>query len=244
MDRTTHRRTWAAGIALALGVAAPLALPGAAHAAKKPPKTVYAVSFSTDSTLYKLKPRSEKVRTIGSTGVRLTDVAFRGTKLYAVGFTSLYRLDPSTGASTFVGGLGVSDANALTVRPRTNVLYGAGDTGTFFKVDHKTGDTKTIGSLGGGYGTSGDLAFIGKKLYAAVHPSGSTESFLAKVSLKTGKAKIVGSTGFNDVFGLVAKKGVLYGATFGGQWLTISTETGKGKSRWSTGVTIGGMTLV
>lgn len=242
-DRTHHRRTWAAGVALALGVAGPLALPSSAAAAGKPPKTVYAVDYAPSSTLYKLKPRSKKVKVIGNTGRELTDVAFRGKKLYAVGFSTLYRLDPRTGAGTIVGPLGLSDANALTVRKSTKVLYGAGDNGSFFKVNHKTGAAKLIGSLGSGWGSSGDLAFIGKKLYASVHPLGSTASSLAKVNLRTGKAKIIGSIGFANVYGLVSRKNRLYGATFDGRWLTISTTTGKGKARWNNGVFVGGLTV-
>jgi hypothetical protein len=52
------------------------------------------------------------VRIIGSEGVVLTDIGFNSKdhQLYGVSFTSLYRLNLTTGRATFVGNLGIPDA--------------------------------------------------------------------------------------------------------------------------------------
>jgi hypothetical protein len=230
--------------ALALAAVITLALgPSAASAATnlaKPPKTIYAVTFSTNSALYRMNPRSHTATFKGDTGVQLTDAAFRGKTLYAISFTNLYRLSTTTGASHDIGVLGVSDANALIAQPGTNTLYGADQAGAFFKVNPRTGHVTIIGMYGNGLGSSGDLVFADGHLYASVFSASSPTSLLATVNVRTGAAKVVGDTGFANVYGLVAVKGALYGATFGGDFLSISARTGRGKLIWKDGLAVGG----
>jgi len=230
--------------ALALAAAITLALgPSAASAVTnltKPPKTVYAITFSSNSALYRMNPRSHTAAFKGRTGVELTDVAFRGKTLYAISFTNLYRLSTTTGASHDIGLLGVSDANALIAQPRTNILYGAEQNGGFFKVNPRTGHVTIIGMFGNGLGSSGDLVFAHGHLYASVFSSTSPTSLLATVNVRTGAAKVVGDTGFANVYGLVAGKGALYGATFNGDFLRISLRTGRGRLIWKDRLAVGG----
>lgn len=90
-------------------------------------------------------------------------MAFRGKILYAISFTSLYRLSLRTGAS------------------------------------HST----AVGMFGHGLGSSGDLAFANGHLHATVTRPGSNLSYLAAVNIRTGAARIIGTTGHHQVFGLV-----------------------------------------
>jgi hypothetical protein len=227
----------AATITLALGSSSAAS---AATNTAKPPKTIYAITFSSNSALYRLSPRSHKAAFKGNTGVELTDVAFRGKTLYAISFTTLYRLSTTTGKVHDIGVLGVSDANALIAQPRTNVLYGADQGGNFFKVNPRTGHITMIGMFGNGLGSSGDLVFAHGHLYASLFDSGSPNSLLATVNVRTGAAKVVGDTGFENVYGLVANQGALYGATFNGDFLSISPRTGHGKLIWQDGLAVGG----
>ena len=142
---------WAVG-PLALALAGALALcPSAASAAgtrAKPPNLAYAVTFSSNSALYRLFPRSHRAALAGRTGVTLTDITFRGQILYAISFTTLYRLNAANGARHQVGSLGLSSANALATQPRTNILYGADQHGDFFKINARTGHATVIGTFG------------------------------------------------------------------------------------------------
>jgi hypothetical protein len=229
--------------AFALAAAITLTLGSSASAATnlaKPPKTVYAITFSPNSALYRMNPRSHTAAFKGNTGVELTDVAFRGKTLYAISFTDLYRISTATGASHDIGALGVGSANALVAQPGTDTLYGADQGGDFFKVNPRTGHATIIGMYGNGLGSSGDLVFAHGHLYASVVSSTSATSLLATVNVRTGAAKVVGDTGFPNVYGLVAGKGALYGATFNGEFLRISPRTGRAKLIWKDGLAVGG----
>ncbi|MEQ6903669.1 hypothetical protein [Nocardioides sp. YIM 152588] len=246
--RTTTRARIAS---IAVAVVAAGALSGAPPAGgapdrveprAKPPKNVLALTFEPDSVLYRVRTRTGKSTEIGATGAQLTDVARRGKKLYAIGFGTLYELDTETGESTRVGSLGVSDANALTMRPKNRRLYGASIGGWLFRIDHETGATTVIGEFGRSLGSSGDLAFRKGRLYATVSRNGRAKTLLAKVNVRTGKAKVVGKTGFKNVYGLVAAKGRLFGGAYNGKLIAISAKTGKGRRISSTDLEIGGMT--
>lgn len=234
-------------MALALAVTGGLALaPSAASAAAtaRPPKTVYVTTFADPSSLYRIKPRSHAETLIGGTGQEMTDIAFRGKALYAISFTTLYRLSKTTGASRAVGGLGLIGANALVARPKTNTLYGADIGGDFFKINHRTARVTMIGRYGHDLGSSGDLVFARHRLYATVFKEvlSTTRSYLARVSLRTGRAKVIGRTGFNNVYGLVSRHGALFGTTLGGKFISISRRTGRGRLIWKDGLAAGGAT--
>jgi hypothetical protein len=237
---------WAVG-PLALALAGALALcPSAASAAgtrAKPPNLAYAVTFSSNSALYRLFPRSHRAALAGRTGVTLTDITFRGQILYAISFTTLYRLNAANGARHQVGSLGLSSANALATQPRTNILYGADQHGDFFKINARTGHATVIGTFGHHLSSSGDLAFANGRLYATVVKPNSTESILATVNVRTGAARTIGRTGYQRVWGLVAGTQSLYGATYSGDFLSISARTGRARVIWKEGLAIGGMAV-
>jgi hypothetical protein len=238
-------RPVAGGLVLAVAGALALGAPaaGAAVARAKPPKTVYAVTFSPRSALYRIDPRSHAKTLVGRARAELTDLAFRGKTLYAISFTTLYRLNAKTGASHKVGSLGLSSANALVNRPKTSTLYGADQDGDFFKINARTGRVTIIGVFGNGFGSSGDLAFADGRLYATVSRAGRTSSLLATVNVRTGTAKVVGKTGYSKVYGLVTGRGALYGATFSGKFLAISRRTGRARTIWNEGIAVGGLTV-
>ena len=205
------------------------------------PGGIYAITFSADSALYRLIPRQHRTIFEGRTGVRLTDLAFRGRTLYAISFTDLYWLNPTTGCRHKIGSLGVRSANALATRPATHVLYGAGRDGTLFTINARTGRAAVIGRFGRGLASAGDLTFAGGRLYATVDRPGSTRSLLARVNIRTGAATVIGPTGYHNVYGLVTSNGAVYGATYSGKFLAMCRATGRGRVIWNDGLPIGGM---
>ncbi len=213
----------------------------AADARAKRPQGIYAITFSANSALYRLNLRRHRATLEGRTGVPLTDVAVRGRTLYAISFTDLYWLNTRTGARHKIGRLGVSSANALATRPKTNTLYGADRTGDLFTINTRTGRAAIIGRFGGRLGSAGDLTFADGRLYATVDRHGSKWSFLATVNIRTGAANLIGPTGYRDVYGLVTRNGAIYGATFSGKFLAICRTTGRGRVIWNEGIAVGGL---
>jgi hypothetical protein len=95
----------------------------------------------------------------------MTDLAFcPDGKLWAISSTGLYRIDPNTGAATFVESHGIPVGNALTCST-DGTLYAAGNMSTsLYTINTFTG---AITALPGDLGmvSDGDLAFDNGTLY-------------------------------------------------------------------------------
>jgi len=156
---------------------------------------------------------------IGNTGIALTDIAFSPTgDLYGISFSSLYRVNSSTGATTLVGGLGAvsGTANAL-VFGADGTLYMAGS--SLYAVNTLSGATNLIGSIG--FQSGGDLAFIGGDLYMA-----SSGNQLIQVDVASGDGTFVGNLGVASMFGLATPNNLnLYGVAGQSVYL-VNTTTG------------------
>lgn len=247
MTRIAQRRTTPVLAATAaLAVAATLLASAPAHGTDvqraRAPRTIIGVSNEANSVVYRIHPRSGRSTALGTAGIQLTDVAFRGSTLYGISFTALYTLDPKTGAAHVVGAMGPTTANALTVRPSNRTLLGADQFGDLFTIDRTTGAATLIGGFGHQLGSSGDLAFIGKHLFATVNKLGRTATLLARVNVRTGQATVIGKTGFHNVYGLIASKRRLYGGTVSGQMVSISKKTGHARLLSKTHLPIAGLT--
>ena len=146
------------------------------------------------------------VTVIGSTGVILTDIAFAPNgDLYGVSFNGVYRIDPDTAATTFVGNHGIAGANAL-VFGADGTLYAAGsDTSDLFTIDIATGLGASVGTTG--FTSGGDLAFVGDDLYLA-----SSSGDLVRINLASVVGTVIGGFGVPNVFGISSPgDGTLFG---------------------------------
>lgn len=156
---------------------------------------------------------------IGNTSTALTDIAFSPSgDLYGISFSSLYKVNSSTGATTLVGSLGsvVGTANAL-VFGSDGTLYMAGS--SLYTVNTLTGAASAIGSIG--YQSGGDLAFIGSELYMA-----SSGNQLIDVDTTNGAGSLIGNLGVGSMFGLATPDNVnLYGVAGQSVYL-VSTASG------------------
>ncbi len=138
------------------------------------------------------------VSIIGNPGLGFTDIAFDPNGvLYGITFTGLYRIDRTTAAATFIGALGQS-LNSL-VFSAAGTLYSANS--SLYTIDTSTGATTLVGS-GGGYASSGDLAFVGGNLYLSSASGTSTTNDLYRLNALTGEGTVVGNTGVANLFGL------------------------------------------
>jgi hypothetical protein len=231
MNETLHTRfgKLAVGAALVGSMLLSAAAAGASSArpAAVKPGTIYMTDFVSDSALYRVNATNGAATRVGYTGVQLTDLAFKGSTLYAVGFSTLYKINPTTAQATTVGSLHRADVNALVANPTNGKLYGAGsNSGGFVSISSTTGQSTQIGTFGPGLTSAGDLVFIKGVLYASVNRQGYSDTWLVRVNVTTGTAKLIGDLGSPDVWGLALRSGTLYGATREGNWLRISPSNG------------------
>lgn len=160
------------------------------------------------------------VSLIGNMGVTMTDIAFDPLgNLYGISFTSLYSINRYTAAATIIGSTGIS-SNSL-VFGSDGTLYTANT--SLYRLNTSTGASSLIGT-GGGYSSSGDLAFIDGQLYLS--SAGGDQLF--QLNHTTGAGTLVGSIGYGAVYGMATNNNVdLYGVT-GTNILSLNTATGAG----------------
>lgn len=164
------------------------------------------------------------VNVIGKMGVAMTDIAFDPNgNLYGITFDSLYSIDKNTAATTFIGNTGVTKANAL-VFDSTGILYTANVNSAIHTLNTTTGASTLVG-YSSAY-SSGDLAFVNGELFLS-STAGPGDS-IWKIDTSNGNGLMVGSTGFNSVYGLASPdSSTLYGVA-GTKILDISPTSGLG----------------
>ena len=144
--------------------------------------------------------------TVGTMAVAMTDIAFSPSgELYGTTPNSLWRIDPATASTTFLSSHSAG-LNSL-VFDTAGTLYGASS--ALYTFNPSTGVGTYIGAMGAS--SSGDLAFVGGKLYLSATQGGDS---LQQLNTTTGAATFVGNIGRSSVFGLASPNGVdLYGMT-------------------------------
>jgi hypothetical protein len=157
--------------------------------------------YATDGDLYEINQTTAAATDIGPVGVNVTSLGMDTSGDIYGATTSLYSLNPTTGAGAFVGNLNLPDQ----VDPNTNNVY-----------------ADTI---------SEDLSFgVDGRLYltAHIHDETAGDQFFS-VNTSTGAATKIGDTGFTDVVGLaLGQDNVMYGVTTSGNVISINTSTGVG----------------
>ncbi len=181
------------------------------------------------SSLLSFNSETLSYATVGETGTQgVTDIARgRGNRLYGVTYSSLLRIDCRTGAARTVGPVGFP-VIALTVSP-DNTLYAATTRGRLLTINRVTGLGTIVGRFGRKLVPAGDLAFAGQRLYGLATSPAYATNVLVRINRLTGRARVIGETGFENVFGLaVDAVGNLYGFREGGGVLSIDAKTGQG----------------
>ncbi|MDX2007277.1 MAG: hypothetical protein SFU83_18710 [Meiothermus sp.] len=202
---------------------------------------VYVIS-STDLYQVELPPgqlerRIGKLRDAQGNGVVLLDIALnpRDGQLYGVN-DALYRIDKNTAVLTRVGdGLqaaapGISSEAVALAFSSDGVLYTGVDGNRLATVDTATGRVAVLGSLGGSYSYSGDLAFAPDgRLFASASGRDINDELLL-VNPQTGAGTPIGNIGFRKVYGMQFIGGTLYGVSEGdsSSLIAVDTATGQG----------------
>lgn len=180
----------------------------------------------------------------------MTDIAVnRAGQITGISFSRVYRVDPATLVCTELAVLthpfvGLSYVNTAQ-EGGDEVLLATASTGEVFRVDPTSGTATPLGALGDGLGSSGDVVSVKHfGTLATVTVQGSANDWLARVDPLTGRATLIGDTGFARIWGLGFWKDQVYGFTDAAQFVLLDPVSGRaslvsagGGAWWGAGVT-------
>jgi len=148
----------------------------------------------------------------------LTAASFASAEsLYGIDDTSLYTVDPTTGAATLVANLNPPVEGLLGgLDWAGGLLYGlAGTPGNaLWTVDPTNGVTRMVGLLNVGAIFEGGLAWDGEALWGVNQGLGNGPKYLVRIDRATGAGTIIGqigADGVKDINGMAVAGGELYG---------------------------------
>ena len=188
----------------------------------------------SDVTLYKLEPYSKQVTVVGDFQgcSSVIDLAIdKDSKIIATTFTAIYWIDKTNAKCTKIASgsypNSLSFVPAGTLDPLEDVLVGYEDA-NYVRIDTNTGAKTTLGALGSGFVSSGDIVSVkGGGTYLTVKGNGCADCLL-QVDPKTGSmVKNWGPTGHSKVFGVAFWAGSVYGFTDFGELFELQFLNGQ-----------------
>jgi hypothetical protein len=126
-------------------------------------------------------------------------------------------------------------ANSLGAGP-DGKLYAANL--AVYRIDPNTGAYTIIGSLPSGYSSSGDIAFLGNRMF--VSADGPCGGALIEVDPTSGQATVLGGDGLGCVYGLAASGNTLFILDCNGKIGTFDPDTGEARVLSTVGVSVYG----
>ena len=200
------------------------------------PSEVNEIYGHSATTLFKLDPKTNAVTEVANFDgcTQIVDIALdEASNLFATSNNALYKVDKATAVCTEIAK--GSYPNSLSFVPKgtvdatTEALVGYEDA-NYVRIDTATGAKTTIGALGGGLKSSGDIVSVkGGKTYLTVKGTGNTcttTDCLVEVDPTTGKlVKNWGSIEHHNVFGLSFWGGKIYGFNDGGELFEVTFGT-------------------
>jgi hypothetical protein len=191
---------------------------------------VYAHS---DSTLYELDPNTNAITVVGAfTGCSsVIDIALDAdSHAYVTTFSGFYSLDLTTAACTLIAAGTYPNSLSFvpkgTLDPNVEALVGYNGA-QYVRIDTGTGAVTNVGTLSGGYQSSGDIvSVIGGGTFLTVNGNGCGDCLL-QVDPTTGDlVQNYGAVGYADVWGLAFWAGTAYGFDEAGDVFSINVTAG------------------
>lgn len=182
-----------------------------------------------DGALLSASPYGGPVEIIAPPSLKIHyDIAILGDRWFALDTAppSVVELVPKT--QTVKATFDVPSANSLGAGP-DGMLYSADI--SVFRIDPNSGDWTIVADLPSGYVSSGDVAFLGERMF--VSAGGACGEMLIEVDPKTGAATPIGGNGLGCVYGLAAWQGTLFILDCSGKVGTFDPDTGEAHV-WST----------
>jgi hypothetical protein len=198
------------------------------------PKPIVAgqVYGHSDQTLYKIDTDSHLMVAVGdfTNCTNVNDIALdEDSNIYATTGTELWYVETNTARCTkvasrdsgaFPNSLSFVPAGTLSPDKETLVGYEGSD---YVKIDPATGAVTKLGSLGGGFESSGDVVSAkGGKTFVSVKGPSCADCLFEIDPVTGAMIKNWGSLGHNDVFGLAFWAGEVYGFTDAGQVFLVT----------------------
>jgi hypothetical protein len=197
------------------------------------PPPVAEVYAHSATTLYRLDPITKALTTVGdfaNCGGSVIDIAVdKSGEIWGARFSALVKIDKATAACTILAAgnypTSLSFVPEGTLDPNEEALVGYVDD-EYIRIDKQTGAITSIGLLGGGYTSSGDIvSLIAGGTYLTVKGNGCSDC-LVEVDPVTGVlANMIGPLGYTKVFGLAYWAGVAYGFDDAGELVQIDVAT-------------------
>ncbi len=184
------------------------------------------------TVLYKLDPLTLEVTTIGPFQgcAYVIDLAIdKDHNLTATTFSGIYAIDKTNAACTLIRSGDYPNSLSFvpegTVDPNAEALVGFIND-AYVRIDVDTGEVQTLGTIGGGYISSGDVvSVIGGSTFLTVKQGGCDDCLIEVDPTDGHMVKNWGALGYSSVFGLTYWGGTAYGFTDGGQLFSISFGT-------------------
>lgn len=171
------------------------------------------------TTLFKLDPITKAVALVNDfsgCGGEVIDIAIdKDGVMYGTTFFGLNKIDKATAACTQVASGSYPNSLSFvpqgTLDPNEEALVGYVGS-SYVRIDKTTGEIQTIGQIGGGYSSSGDIvSVIGGGTYLTVTGPNCGDCII-EVDPKTGAlVKPIGPLGHSKVYGLAFWGGLAYG---------------------------------
>lgn len=156
----------------------------------------------------------------GSAGATHLDIAVLGTRWFVADSVAIRELLPFT--NTVIAELPFGGPNSLAAGP-DGYLYAASN--PVYRIDPDTGASELIGNLPIGHNSSGDIAFVGDRMF--VSTDSGCGGALVELDVATGQSTVLGGDGLGCVYGLATIGGVLYIVNCDGKIGTFDPDTGE-----------------
>jgi hypothetical protein len=195
------------------------------------PPPAAAVYGHSATTLFKVDPDTKLTSIVGSLAGcgDIIDIAIDAdSQLFAASFDAFYKVEKGTGACTLVGAGKFPNSMSFvpkgTLDPNQEVLVGYKE-GDYVRIDTATGTTTTVGALGGGFTSSGDIVSVKDGATFLTVKGPGCNDCLVEVSPKTGGiVKNWGPINHPDVYGLAFWAGQVYGFDNSGDVFYVTFE--------------------
>lgn len=165
--------------------------------------------------------------------IAITDIAVNHMGgIVGISESEVLSIDARTAQCTHLAdSLGYHGYNGLSwVQTATDeILLASGSDGTVWRIDPTTGASTSVGTMGAGMSSSGDLVSVNKfGTLATIKRAGMSNDWLARLDPATGAATPIGDIGFTNVWGIGFWKDRVFGFCESGQFILIDPDTGKG----------------
>jgi hypothetical protein len=187
------------------------------------PPDVHLLVTDSEGRLWDVAPYESPSATllVPSNGFTHLDIAILDGRWFAIDF-NLVELAPGT--NQVIANLGPIGANSLAGGP-DGKLYAASQ--SVLRVDPDTGAQELVGVLPAGHSSSGDIAFLGDRLF--VSTDSGCGGGLVELDLATGAGTVLGGDGLGCVYGLAGVGDQLFLLNCDGKVGTFDPDTGQAR---------------